>query len=124
MLPALRRRLVAWELKLPRTDPRAFVIATVEGGAVQERNLRRALDDAKTAAKLEWRRRAPLLALAASLVRLDARDRPRSTRDDARPADRAHRRGIHAPVYARDARDDAGIVEDVLTRAVGAGVGC
>ena len=50
-----------------------------------------------------------LVALAAALVRVAARDRPRAARDDARRADRPHRRRLHPaglrPGRARPGRD-------------------
>ena len=52
ILPALRRLLVARRLRSPHTQPDDFVICTADGGGVQERNVRRALDAAKTAAGL------------------------------------------------------------------------
>ena len=41
MLPALRRWLVEWRLRSPRTRPADLVVCTAEGEHVQERNLRR-----------------------------------------------------------------------------------
>ena len=52
-VPALRRLLVAWRLRSPHTRPGNFVIVTADGRAVQERNIRRALDDAKESAGLD-----------------------------------------------------------------------
>src|SRR5262249_16537080 len=52
-LPALRRLLVAWKLRSPRTAPDDLVVGTVDGAPMQERNLRRALEAAKTKAKLD-----------------------------------------------------------------------
>src|SRR5205814_1471657 len=49
VLPALRRALVAWKLRSPHTRPCDFVVCAAGGLPVQERNLRRALKDAKTA---------------------------------------------------------------------------
>ena len=53
IVPALRRLLVAWRLRSPHTRPGDPVVCTASGGPVQERNLRRALTDAKTAAGLD-----------------------------------------------------------------------
>ena len=50
ILPALRKRLVAWRLRSPHARPADVVICTAEGRPVQERNLRRALDAANGAA--------------------------------------------------------------------------
>jgi integrase len=52
MLPALRRLLLTWKLRSPYTQPGALVVATADGKAVSERNLRRALEAAKDAAEL------------------------------------------------------------------------
>jgi hypothetical protein len=41
LLPALRRLLVTWKLCSPYTEPGALVVATADGKAVSERNLRR-----------------------------------------------------------------------------------
>jgi hypothetical protein len=51
-MQALRRLLVAWKVRSPNTQPGDLVVSTADGGAVQERNLRRAIDDAKAAAGL------------------------------------------------------------------------
>jgi integrase len=53
LLPALRRVLVAWRLRSPHARPDDLVVATAAGAPVQERNLRRALEDAKHAARLD-----------------------------------------------------------------------
>src|SRR5438874_4449882 len=53
LVPALRRLLVAWKLRAPHTLPGDLVIGTANGGAVQERNIRRALDAAKETASLD-----------------------------------------------------------------------
>jgi integrase len=53
MLPALRRLLAAWKLRSPWTRPADLVVCTAAAGPVQERNLRRSLDDAKREAKLD-----------------------------------------------------------------------
>jgi len=52
LFPEMRRLLVAWKLKSPRTNPEHYVVCSADGKPVQERNLRRALDQAKTKAKL------------------------------------------------------------------------
>ena len=44
-------------------------------------------------------------------------------RDHAGAAHGAHRRGFTLRVYAKDKRDEATIVKDVLARAAGANVG-
>lgn len=53
MLPTLRRRLVAFKLASPRTRPDDLVVCTASGEPVQERNLRRVLENAKGKAKIE-----------------------------------------------------------------------
>jgi len=98
------------------------VICTASGGAVQERNLRRALADAKTAAGLDatkgrlslhslrhsWASALATGGLAATtLARVTGHSDP----------------GFTYRVYARDARDDATLVADVLNRAANAGFG-
>lgn len=122
IIPALRRVLVAWRLRSPHTRPGDPVVCTASGGAIQERNIRRALDDAKTAAKLEgtegrlsmhslrhsWASALATGGLApTTLARITGHSDP----------------GFTYRVYARDARDDAALVADVLDRAAGAGFG-
>jgi integrase len=53
MLPALRRVLATWKLRSPHKHDRDVVICTATGEHVQERNLRRALADAKEAIGFE-----------------------------------------------------------------------
>ena len=53
MLPALRRVLVAWQVRSPHKRPHDLVVGTAKGKSVAERNLRRALEDAKEVAKLD-----------------------------------------------------------------------
>ena len=50
MLPALRRALVTWKVKSPYTAPNDYVIVAAGAVHVMERNLRRALDNAKQVA--------------------------------------------------------------------------
>jgi integrase len=93
--------------------------------SVQERNIRRALDDAKTTARLtettetegrlsmhslrhSWASALATGGLAATtLARVTGHSDP----------------GFTYRVYARDARDDAAVVADVLDRAASAGFG-
>ena len=124
LLPALRRALVAWKLRSPRTDPEHYVVCTADGGPVAERNLRRALDEAKTRAKLtvsdaerlSWHSlRHSYASMLATDLELPATTLARLTgHTDA---------GFTLRVYARDGRDEAAVVEDVLARAAGAGIG-
>ena len=48
----LRRLLVSWRLRSPHTRPDDLIVGTADGAPVQERNVRRALADAKQAAGL------------------------------------------------------------------------
>ena len=98
------------------------MIATAEGRPLQERNLRRALDQAKTDAsmdktegRLSWHslRHAFASALATDL------DVPSTTL--ARVVGHADA-GFTLKLYAKDARDDAALAADVLKRAASAGV--
>jgi integrase len=124
LLPALRRALVAWQLRSPRSGPEHYVVCTAEGGPVSERNLRRALDQAKARAKLavaeaerlSWHSlRHSYASILATDLELPATTLARLTgHTDA---------GFTLRVYARDGRDEARVVEDVLSRAAGAGIG-
>lgn len=122
LLPSLRRLLVAWKLKSPTTRPGDLIVGTAEGMPVQERNLRRALDAAKETAglagttdRLSWHSlRHSFVSMLATDIELPATTLARLTgHADA---------GFTLRVYARDARDEATVVEDVLARAAGAGV--
>jgi integrase len=123
MLPALRRRLIEWRLKAPRKCERALVIATVDGKPVAERNLRRALDDAKETAgldattdRLSWHSlRHSFASMLATDLELPATTLARLTgHKDA---------GFTLRVYARDGREQTVVTDDVLARARRAGVG-
>lgn len=123
LLPALRRVLVAWKLRSPHTRPGALVVATAEGKSVSERNLRRALEDAKQAAglagtteRLSWHSlRHSFASMLATDLELPATTLARLTgHSDA---------GFTLRVYARDGRDESAVVQDVLARATSAGVG-
>jgi integrase len=123
MLPALRRLLLEWQAASPHARPDDYVIGTAEGGPVGERNLRRALEAAKTAAgldsleaRLSWHSlRHSCLSVLATELEL--------------PATTLARIGGHADagftlkVYAKDARDESALIADVLGRASSAGVG-
>jgi integrase len=123
LLPALRRLLVAWRLRSPRTGPDDLVIATVDGGPVQERNLRRALDDAKTTAKLDGgEERLSWHSLRHSFASMLATDLELPSTTLARLTGHADA-GFTLRIYARDARDEKTLVEDVLIRAAAAEVG-
>jgi integrase len=123
MLPALRRVLVEWQVRSPRKRPHDLVIGTADGKHVAERNLRRALDDAKETAgldklddRLSWHSlRHSFASLLATDLELPATTLARLTgHADA---------GFTLRAYARDSRDEATIVEDVLARASAARVG-
>ena len=53
ILPVLRRLLVGWKLRSPRTGTQEYVLCTAEGGSVQQRNLRRELEIAQDAAGID-----------------------------------------------------------------------
>jgi integrase len=100
-----------------------LVIATADGKLVPERNLRRVLEEAKDAAetvvtdeRLSWHSlRHSFASLLATDLELPATTLARLTgHADA---------GFTLRVYARDSRDEATVVEDVLARAAEARVG-
>jgi integrase len=123
ILPALRRELVAWKVRSPKTNADHFVVCTADGGPVQERNLRRALDAAKKAAKLDGgEERLSWHSLRHSFASMLATDLELPATTLARLTGHADA-GFTLKVYARDGRDDAGVVKDVLARAAGAKVG-
>lgn len=122
LVPELRRLLVAWRLRSPHTRPGDFVLCTAEGAPVEQRNVRRALDAAKEKAGLDETegrlsphtlRHAYCSALATAglapttLARITGHSDP----------------GFTLKAYARDTRDDAALVADVLARAASAGLG-
>lgn len=123
LLPALRRLLAAWKLRSPHTAPRELVIATADGRHVSERNLRRMLEETKTAAgidagedRLSWHAlRYSFASALATDVQVPATTLARIT-GHTDP-------GFTLRLYARDARDDAAVVKDVLGRAKAAKVG-
>jgi integrase len=122
LVPALRRLLVALRLRSPRTGPNDLVIATAQGGVIQERNIRRALDAAKGTAALDTTdgrlsmhslRHSWASALATSGL-------PATTL--ARLAGHADA-GFTLRVYASDPRDDEAVAASVLALAEEAGFG-
>lgn len=122
VLPALRRGLVAWKLRSPHTRPDDLVIGTADGEPVQERNLRRALDNAKTAAGLDATEdRLSWHSLRHSFASMLATDLELPATTLARLTGHADA-GFTLRVYARDGRDEAAVVADVLARAAHAGV--
>ena len=112
------------ELRSPRTGDDGDVICTATGQSVQERNLRRALESAKTKAKfavsdserLSWR------SLRHSCASMLATDLELPATSLARIIGHADA-GFTLKTYTRDARDEATVVSDVLARASGAGIG-
>jgi integrase len=123
ILPALRRRLVAWKLKSPRTRPGDYVICTADGEPVQERNMRRALDNAKVVAKLDKRDdRLSWHSLRHSFASMLATDLELPATTLARLTGHTDA-GFTLRVYARDGRNEASVVKAVLERAASAGLG-
>jgi len=123
MLPSLRRHLVAWKLKSPRTDPEHYVVCIHDGGPVQQRNLRRALDQAKEAAGLDGgEERLSFHSLRHSYASTLATDLDLAATTLARLVGHSDA-GFSLRVYAKDGRDEVAVVSDVLARAAAAGIG-
>ena len=128
MLPALRRLLVAWRLRSPRTADDDLVICSIrrdeDGRPVAERNLRRALEAAVTKAGLEVAdsERLSWHALRHSAGSTFATDLELPATTLARFMGHTDP-GFTLKVYARDARKQADVTADVLARAAAAGVG-
>lgn len=123
MFPALRRALVEWKLRSHRTKPSDLVIATADGKPVQERNLRRAFAAAKSAAKID-----PGEARLSSHSLRHSAGSVLATEMALAPTTLARVMGHTDPgftlkVYARDSRDDAAVVKDVIARAEAVGFG-
>lgn len=93
-------------------------------GRAQERNLRRALEDAKTKATFETNEHERLSwhSLRHSFASLLATDLELPATTLARLTGHADA-GFSLKVYARDGRDEATVVASVLKRAAGAGIG-
>jgi integrase len=123
MLPALRRLLAGWKLRSPRTHPTHLVICTADGGHVLKGNLRRELELAKSKAKLDGgEERLSWRSLRHSFASTLATDLELPATTLARITGHADA-GFTLKIYARDGRDDASVVSDVLSRAAGAKVG-
>lgn len=123
LLPALRRLLIAWKLEAPHSKPRDLLIGTADGKPVAERNLARALEDAKTAAKLSGGdERLSWHSLRHSFASMLATDLELPATTLARLTGHADA-GFTLKVYARDERKPETVVSDVLARAANAGVG-
>jgi integrase len=123
LLPMLRRLLVEWKLRSPWTGAEDYVICTAEGAPVQQRNLRRVLDQAKEAAgfdgtedRLSWH------SLRHSFASMLATDLELPATTLARIVGHADA-GFSLRVYAKDARDESAVVTDVLNRAATARIG-
>jgi integrase/recombinase XerC len=122
IVPALRRLLVEWRLRSPHTRPDDLVLCTAGGGPVQERNLRRALNDAKTTGGLaDTPGRLSMRALRHSCLSALATGglAPTTLAAIAGHTDP----GFTLRCYAKDGRDPVELVADVLERAAGAGFG-
>ena len=122
LLPALRRVLVEWKVNAPRTGADDLVIGTAEGKPVAERNLRRALDSAKADAgldslddRLSWH------SLRHSFASMLATDLKLPATTLALLVGHADA-GFTLRRYARDGRDTAAVVRDVLGQAEAARV--
>ncbi len=123
LLPALRRLLVEWKLEAPHSKPRDLIVGTADGKPVAERNLRRALEDAKTTAKLaSGEERLSWHSLRHSFASMLVTDLELPATTLARLTGHADA-GFTLKVYARDERNAEAMVGDVLKRAAGAGVG-
>ncbi|MBX6370150.1 MAG: site-specific integrase [Rhodospirillales bacterium] len=123
LLPALRRLLVEWRLRSPHSRPGDLVIATIDGKPAQARNLRRALEQAKRTAGLDaTEERISPHVLRHSYASLLATDLALPAPTLAAIIGHADP-GFTLRCYARDARDSAAVVADVLDRARRAGVG-
>ena len=122
MLPALRRLLVAWKLEAPHTRPHELVIGTADGKPVAERNLRRALEDTKQTVGLDrLEDRLSFHSLRHSFASMLATNLELPATTLAKLTGHADA-GFTLRVYARDSRDGAAVVKDVLERAAGANV--
>ena len=116
----LEEVLDGWKIKSPRTDCGDYVVCTHDGGHVAERNLRRALDAAKTEAKLDEGEKRPSwhsLRHSAGSIWLTEYGLPVTTvsamMGHSNPA-------FTLACYGRDPRDEQAVVTDVLARAAAA----
>lgn len=123
LLPALRSLLIEWRVRSPRALPSDYVVCSAVGEPVQERNLRRALDLAKEAAKLDGtEERLSWHSLRHSYGSMLATELELPATTVARLMGHADA-GFTLRAYARDGRDVSAVTEDVLRRAAGAGIG-
>jgi integrase len=117
MLPELRGLVVAWKVRSPRTRPTDLVICAADGSHIQERNLRRALEAAKKKAKLDVdEKRLSWHSLRHSWASTLATDLELPATTLAQIIGHSDP-GFTLRVYARDGRDEAAVVQDVLERA-------
>jgi integrase len=122
LLPDLRHLLVAWKLQAPHSGDGDYVICTADGRPVMERNLRRALNAAKAAARLDTGdERLSWHSLRHSFASLLATDLDLPATTLARITGHTDP-GFTLRAYARDTRDTQAIVDDVLARARAAGI--
>jgi integrase len=116
ILPALRRELLVWKLKAPHKRSGDLIIGTADGKPVEERNLRRAFDAAKDAAKVDvGEPRLSWHALRHSAASMLATELELPATTLAAVIGHADA-GFTLRVYARDGRDPAAVVRDVLER--------
>ena len=117
LFPELRRLLRTWQIKSPYTDPENYIACALGGVPVMERNLRRALDAAKTASgidagekRLSWH----ALRHSAGSIWLTEHGQPITTvsamMGHSNPA-------FTLACYGRDPRDEQTMIADVLARA-------
>jgi integrase len=116
LLPECRRWLVAWRLRSGHTRRDDIVVCTAQGRHVAPEHLRRALAAAKTTAKLAAvEGRLSLHSLRhsfASYLVTELELAPTTVADVMGHADPS----TTLRLYARDARDEAAVVSDVLGR--------
>lgn len=123
LLPGLRPLLVEWKIKSPYTGSEDYVVSAAGGVAVMERNLRRALDQAKEAAGLDGTEdRLSWHSLRHSYASMLATDLELPATTLARIVGHADA-GFSLRVYAKDGRDEAAVVTDVLKGAATARIG-
>ena len=123
LFPELRRLLRTWQIKSPYTDPEDYIVCAMGRVPVMERNLRRALDAAKTAAgidggekRLSWH----ALRHSAGSIWLTEYGLAITTVS----AMMGHSNpSFTLACYGRDPRDEQAIVADVLERAARAASG-
>jgi integrase len=123
LFPELRTLLVKWKLEAEHSQESDYLLSTVDGHPVSERNLRRVLDHAKVDAgldqgveRLSWH---SLRHSFASMLATELGLPPTRLAEIIGHTDP----GFTLRAYARDTADTATIVADVLARARAAGFG-